>query len=379
MIAATSKQWVHKMKYSTLPITLSMAMFSIPALAQSNVDIYGHIKMGAEYGKQFGSVPGTQELTATTRVQDWTSRIGFKGKENLGDGLAAIWQVETKIDMDTGGGRWGTRDTFLGMESAQWGRLKMGRNSNYINGEQFPVMEFWEVSQGVNNLHYLNRTGIRINNSLRYESPEISGLSGALLYGTNEGSDELNNVHRYDKTFNLGFTYKAGPFTSQYSFQRYTGVVQNGDDDIQRLHLSFDDGRYNLGFAWQKTSGYNLAFQTYNPAAFGSEKLGELFGDNNGVLVSQKGKLKSEEFALTGHVRLGAWTPRLTLATGRDLKLEGDTLDGTGYRQAIVGANYDFSKRTKAILNAGIVRWDSKINGMDDTEYTVALGLSHAF
>lgn len=367
------------MRNKNILIALGLAFISIPSMAANNVDIYGHIKMGVEYGKQFGSIPGNQELAATTRVQDWTSRIGFKGKENLGDGLAAIWQVETKIDMDTGGGRWGTRDTFLGMESAQWGRLKMGRNSNYINGEQFLVMEFWEVSQGVNNLHYLNRTGIRINNSLRYESPIIGGLSGALLYGTNEGTDELNNVHRYDETFNAGFTYRTGPFTGQYSFQRYTGVVQDGDDDIQRLHLAFDDGSYNLGFAWQKTSGYNLNFQTYNPAAFGSEKLEQLFGDKTGVLVSKNGKLKSEEFALTGHVRLGAWTPRATLATGRDLKLNDKTLDGTGYRQAIVGANYDFSKRTKAILNAGIVRWDSKINGTDDTEYTVAVGLSHAF
>ena len=62
------------------------------------------------------------------------------------------------------------------------------------------------------------------------------------------------------------------------------------------------------------------------------------------------------EVAATAAYRAGNVTPRVSYAHGFKAKVDGEKLKGTQYDQVIVGADYDFSKRTTALVSAGWLR-----------------------
>jgi predicted porin len=51
--------------------------------------------------------------------------FGIRGSEPLGGGVNAIFQVESKLFLDTGGGILAGRESFLGFQSP-WGTVKLG-------------------------------------------------------------------------------------------------------------------------------------------------------------------------------------------------------------------------------------------------------------
>ena len=73
------------------------AAISAPAFADNaNVTVYGKAFLNVE------SVSNDKATTAqnATRVQTNASRLGFKGKEDLGDGLTGWYQYEVQLDAD---------------------------------------------------------------------------------------------------------------------------------------------------------------------------------------------------------------------------------------------------------------------------------------
>ncbi|ATP33633.1 hypothetical protein CR207_15790 [Chromobacterium violaceum] len=74
---------------------IALLVATLPAAAFADVTIYGKIKGGVEYVDN--------GVTKQTNVDDLGSRIGFKGSEDLGNGLKTIWQVETGFGIDASG------------------------------------------------------------------------------------------------------------------------------------------------------------------------------------------------------------------------------------------------------------------------------------
>jgi hypothetical protein len=80
------------MKKLVLAAAIAAAM---PVLAHADVTIYGSIRAGLDSMKSTDT-----SFKSSTGVDDFASRIGFKGNEDLGNGLKAIWQVETGMNVD---------------------------------------------------------------------------------------------------------------------------------------------------------------------------------------------------------------------------------------------------------------------------------------
>lgn len=100
------------------------------AAAAQSVQIYGILDAGIERIDHIGA-----ERDSVTRVSNLTggqfpSRIGFRGTEALGDGLSAVFTLESGIALDTGSllqsGRLFGRQAFVGLQN-QWGTLSIGR------------------------------------------------------------------------------------------------------------------------------------------------------------------------------------------------------------------------------------------------------------
>ena len=95
------------MKKSLLALAV-LGAFAGAAQAQSSVTIYGIVDTGITYTSKVGSVAGTPAATATGSRFGLNSdilqgsRIGFKGVEDLGGGLSAVFNLETGFQNDTG-------------------------------------------------------------------------------------------------------------------------------------------------------------------------------------------------------------------------------------------------------------------------------------
>jgi predicted porin len=103
--------------------------------AQSSVTLYGIIDTGVEWVNNVGA-----KKSSVVRVPTLTgsipSRWGLKGKEDLGSGLSAVFVLESGFAPSQGtlnqGGRLFGRQAYVGLSSAQWGTLTLGRQYSQI-------------------------------------------------------------------------------------------------------------------------------------------------------------------------------------------------------------------------------------------------------
>src|SRR5450830_1786930 len=98
-------------------ITIVMAVCSGHSYAQSNVVMYGRINVGMVNYSGYGAGQGS-----LTRQNNLSSRLGFKGTEDLGGGLNALFMIESGFNPDTGSGSLGNRETTIGLQ-APFGRV----------------------------------------------------------------------------------------------------------------------------------------------------------------------------------------------------------------------------------------------------------------
>jgi predicted porin len=114
----------------------AIALVSIAAAgssqAQTNVTIYGLIDTGLVYTTN-ANAAGNGLLKMPGLTGEFPSRVGFKGTEDLGDGLQALFVLESGFSPDTGtsgqGNRLFGRASYLGLKNS-WGQLTLGRQVN---------------------------------------------------------------------------------------------------------------------------------------------------------------------------------------------------------------------------------------------------------
>ena len=106
------------------------AAISAPAFADtSNVTVYGKFDMSYDSIKTGNSTAGAQGISSN-RISSNTTLLGLKGSEDLGDGLSAIWQIESLVTPGSANtaNTLGTRNTFAGLSSAAAGTVLLGRH-----------------------------------------------------------------------------------------------------------------------------------------------------------------------------------------------------------------------------------------------------------
>ena len=113
-------------------IVASAALASHTASAQSNVTIYGLVDVGVEYVTHVNAA-GDSAMKMPSLTGTLPSRIGFKGSEDLGNGLKALFVLENGFAPDTGalgqGGRIFGRNAYVGLQGG-FGTLTLGRQLN---------------------------------------------------------------------------------------------------------------------------------------------------------------------------------------------------------------------------------------------------------
>lgn len=225
------------------------------ASAQTNVTIYGVADAGLSRIDN-----GRVNTTALQSGQQSGSRIGFRGTEDLGGGLSAIFTLENGFNLDDGtlgqGGRLFGRQAFVGLQGG-FGAVKLGRQYNPIRTAVESIDPFGLGLAG-NAANVFSVYGERADNTLNYTSPNFGGFSGQAQYSFGEvaGSNSTG------RQVGLSASYAAGPLSvivahhDQNTTATAAGAtVAAGDAKTTFLGGTFDFGMAKLHAAYARSKG----------------------------------------------------------------------------------------------------------------------------
>lgn len=224
------------MKKSFLALAV-LGAFAGAANAQTNVSIYGIVDAGLV--REFGTGPSTLKLTSGVRNG---SRLGFKGTEDLGGGLSAVFQLENGFNTDTGtmgqGGLLFGRQAYVGLSSKSAGTVTFGRQYAPIFLSQDSIDPFGTGLAGA--LTNVMGTAVRVNNAIKYSSMNVAGFSADVMYGLGEVAGNTSA----SRTIGLGLNYANGPVAVTLAHNN-----ANNATDTNKTKLTLLGGTYDLGVA----------------------------------------------------------------------------------------------------------------------------------
>lgn len=222
------------MKKSLLALSI-LGAFAGVAHAQSSVTIYGNLDLGVT--KSTGGV--------TSIGKRDNNRLGFKGVEDLGNGLKALFQLETRFDPDRGTNETGAtgaqRPLFQGQSrvglQGDFGTVRLGRGLTALQ-ETSTYFEPWHglgntagfqsdlQVAGYNSdpLSFADGSKNRFSNALFYNTPEVAGAQLNVTVATKEPivgpTAAVPAVATVKTPFSLSGTYKNGPAAAMLAYER---------------------------------------------------------------------------------------------------------------------------------------------------------------
>ncbi len=309
-------------------IALAVAgLVSAPAFAQSNVTIYGIVDMGYTWrddniGKGIDARSGIDSGISAG------SRLGFKGSEDLGNGLKAGFVLEQGFNADTGrsaqDSRTFGRQAFASL-SGGFGTVALGRQytPSHVFGSAFDPFGKGTVGQ-FNNVYYSNSgPEVRLDNLAAYVSPNWGGFSFITGYTLSaDGNEALENDGDV-RVFAFAPRYTNGPIDVAFNYHEARADISgNPKVRVYDLFGGYDFGMVKLTGAagWRKPTDQDF-------------------------LMGGLGSVAEDTFQwmLGVTVPLGQWKILASYSNRKtDLVDSGDAK----VWQAAVGAEYALSKRT---------------------------------
>jgi predicted porin len=335
----------------TITALAVLGAFMANASAQSNVTIYGIVDAGVTHVNNNGTGP---DITSVEAGQLQTSRWGFRGVEDIGNGIKARFDLEGTLFNDTGTAGVGTgapvpgtitssatslfdRQATVGL-SGNFGSIDIGRQNilgvNSVGmaepmGLSFagtsPNVLFSAMNNGfVYGTYGANYSGsaLRQGNSVKYVTPVWNGLGFAVMRAMGERPD---NIQANSYTGVAAF-YTAGPFGAAGAYAR----MKNATNDLLKS--------YAVGLKYTMPAAVLKATYSAN----------ELESTNRKIAVAGVGVDVPMSPAIT-----------LTAAV-YDTRRDGDGIENDS-QQYIAIAKYAFSKRSIGYVSIGHAQTDSVV------------------
>ncbi|HEZ2731913.1 TPA: porin PorA [Neisseria meningitidis] len=382
----------------------ALVLSALPLAAVADVSLYGEIKAGVE-GRNYqlqlteaqaanGGARGQVKVTKVTKaksrirtkISDFGSFIGFKGSEDLGEGLKAVWQLEQDVSVAGGGAtQWGNRESFIGL-AGEFGTLRAGRVANQFD-DASQAIDPWDSNNDVASQLGIFKRHDDMPVSVRYDSPDFSGFSGSVQFVPAQNSksaykpayvDEKKMVHAAvvgkpgSDVYYAGLNYKNGGFAGNYAF-KYARHANVGRDAFE-LFLLGSGSDQAKGTDPLKNHQVHRLTGGYEEGGLNLALAAQLDLSENG----DKTKNSTTEIAATASYRFGNAVPRISYAHGFDFIERGKKGENTSYDQIIAGVDYDFSKRTSAIVSGAWLKRNTSIGNYTQIN-AASVGLRHKF
>ena len=349
--------------------------FAAQAQAQTNVTIYGLADAGI-VSERGGAAGNVTKLTSGIGGQ---SRLGFKGTEDLGGGLSAIFTVEAGFRVDDGSldntnSQLFNRQSFVGLKSKDAGQLTLGRQYTMLYNAMSQVADPFGAGYAgtIKNLFPAAGANTRVSNAVVYATPTVEGFSAEALYALGEQAGSASA----GRQFGLGLNYAQGPLNARLVYNNKNNdtaatpttaakVQDTGRNTL--LAVNYDFQVVKAYFAYSADKGVNSAqlpvANAYNYA------------------VAPKASLDSNDLLIGAQVPVGAGTIMASYIRKNDKTVYNQDAD-----QWALGYLYSLSKRT------GLYVAYAKIKNKNGAGYTVGnnneagsgdkafnLGMRHAF
>lgn len=296
---------------ASLAAGLLLASATSAASAQSGVTVFGILDAGI--ARETGGADGAVTKLASG-VQSG-SRLGFKGQEDLGNGISAHFVLVNGLDLDTGKARQNGalfgRDAYIGLTSGA-GTINLGRQCNpiFIALDGIDPFETGFTGSATN---LMSIGTARTDNTVSYATPKLNGLSATVMVGAGEKAGDSS----LGRTLAFSIDYAAGPWVGTLAYDSLKATAFN---TLKEVLLG---ANYNFGPATMH-------------AAFETEK-DDVGGD-------------FRDFLLGVSVPLGQGK---LLASY--VKKQDRAATQRGGRQLAVGYTYTLSKRTNLYSSFGTI------------------------
>lgn len=379
------------MKKSLIALA-ALSAFATAAQAQSSVTVYGIIDAGYKEQTTEGRVNTTTVTDAWKKVNATgpassnqnTSRIGFRGTEDLGGGLKANFVMEFGMDPANGNlvvSGTTARQTFAGLSSATLGSLSVGRMPTLTHGAVCS-----NDASGCNNLAgaFYNGTDFTIATAsaqstyaraydvyqdgvVTYVAPTFAGLTLSVQAGRNDNAYNGSAAEAANSTTTTSLVMtpsRSLSVSAKYTFKNLTvdastakNTTHTTGEASSTVERQVYGASYNFGFA--KVSGFHFSATTTDKdnLVTATNSVNQL-----GVNVPVNAKIDAFAVAFRGNDDSGR-----TVAQQYDVKGEQ------------VGVNYAFSKRTNAYLISGRTTFDNVTNVDGLKRKATSIGLRHTF
>jgi predicted porin len=290
------------------------AAVAVPAAAQ--VTVYG--VLDHSFGQYGDTAAGT---ISAVQHQVWaSSRLGFRGSEDLGGGLKAGFVLESGITTDTAEAfTLGSRGMELFVEGG-FGQVRLGKAA----GSDINTV----VSGPFHNMaNFTAITATRPANRVQYITPKFSGFQANLAYATNADDEETTAAATKETGAytSIGVRYDNGPLSVLIARAVEDTVVSSVTTEQEDTGLMV---RYNLGIA-------DLAVRY----------------------------LRSDQPGTTADIKTTAFDVKVPLGKSVNgylahVRYDTETTDAD-FKRLIVGADYALSKRTAAYVAYGSLSADA--------------------
>lgn len=334
-------------------IALAVAAALAPAAAMAdsgNVTVYGVVHASVDRADPgtapsnaatpFNPVTGAAATPGNTnfndtgyRVSSNSSRIGFKGTEDLGNGLAAVWQMETGVNLDSGtnGGSYFQRNSFLGLSSKTAGTVLFGRHDTPYKlgtgGLDLFADTMGDYNAIVGNIGGTVAFDSRLGNVAAYISPTWGGFHFA---GAAVAANETNNTANRDgSAYSLTGIYDNGPMFGSLSYERAKDFSASSTDVTS---LASTLSTLDKATAAKLGLGYK----------FGGATVGFIAERIKLVPTLTGADLTRNAYYLNGSYTMGSNVLKAAYGQANDMSGVSDS----GAKQYVIGVDHNFSKRT---------------------------------
>nr|WP_309595203.1 porin [Moraxella osloensis] len=358
-----------------IAIASAIALASITA-AHAAPTVYGKVFLTLDYvSTDYDAANKTDE--DTFKLTSNSSRIGFKGEDDLTDTTKLIYQLEYQINPDDDSQQFRSRNTYVGLAHNTLGTVLAGRHETPLRLAQNKVDVFNSTLLDMKNAGVSGEN--RSNNMVAYQSPVIVGMPVSFMAATALSETDADGnilvsaasgtkpaVYRDRKVKDNGYSallaydkngvYLAGAYDKDMGANNVnTGVI----DNAWRLVAGLDMGKMNmvqgltLGALYQQSQYYD----TYS--IVNNKRVNKASEDEKSWLISGKYKIANTPWAVKAQYV--------------------NTTDEKGVKDAdvneiAVGGEYAFNKATTGHIYAGQI---SRDNNIDET--IVGTGIEYKF
>ncbi|ALK33118.1 porin [Burkholderia plantarii] len=367
---------------------LTMAGAAPAAHAQGGVTLYGIIDAGITYASNSG---GAHVFKFDDGVS-YGNRIGFKGTEELGGGLKAVFALETGFRLGNGqlgfGGALFGRQAYVGLQN-DWGTLSFGDQLDMTDEMVYLTnVSAWASGYAIHQGDFDRFNGDRLPNSVKFLSNTFGGFKFGGMYSF---GNVAGNFHR-NSAYSLGASYAHGDFSAGAAYTQL-----NNPSGIYAFDpYAMIGTRTFLGqptVSVDPATGARTDLFASTPMAIdkqGTFGAGASYAIGKVTLIGNFTYTTIKGFGQSSHMQVyegGAtyqFTPALSLVGG----YQHTRFEGHHWNQGSAGLHYLLSKRTDIYLSGDYLRASNGVDAVIGYSFTpsttptqadVRIGMRHSF